>query len=90
MISPFRIRRRAAAARAGAVNHIVVDQRCAVQQFDHRREADGAVVSAAGIPRGKKQKCGTQPLPAAAQQVRGNFRNRWERGIALAREFFFN
>ena len=34
MIAPAGIRRGAAAARVGAIDHIVVDQRGAVKQFD--------------------------------------------------------
>src|SRR5215472_559220 len=73
VIAPLCIGGGPAAARARAVDHVVVDKRSAVKQLDDRGKANGAAVAAAGIFRGKQQKRWTQSLATAAQQVGGNF-----------------
>src|SRR6266403_276276 len=42
------------------------------------------------MARREKQERGSQALPAAAKQVRGDFRNRRKSSFALAREFFLD
>jgi len=64
-----------AAARVGAVDHVVVDQRGAVQKFDDGGEANGAAILAARVACGEKQESGAQALPSPAEQVRGDFRD---------------
>jgi predicted FMN-binding regulatory protein PaiB len=90
MIAPFRICRGAAAARVGAVDYVIVDQRGTVQQFDDGRKANGAAVFAARVTRGEKQERWTQALPSPAQQIRSDFRDSGEGGVALPREFFLD
>src|SRR5260370_31055859 len=90
MIAPFGIGGGAAAACVGAVDHVVVNQRCAVQKLDDSGKADGTAIFATCVTRGKKQESGTHALPSAAEQVLGDFGNRRKGGIALPREFFFN
>ena len=65
-------------------------RRRAVEKFDDRGEANGAAIRAAGIACGKEQQRGAQALPSAAQQIRGDFRNRRKGGFALPREFLFD
>src|SRR5260370_14870666 len=90
MIAPFGIGGRAAAACVGAVDHVIVNQRCAMQKLDHSSEADRAAILATCITRGKKQERGTHALPSAAKQIGSDFRNGRKSGVALSREFFFN
>src|SRR6266481_9318502 len=90
MIAPFGIGGRAAAACVGAVDHVIVNQRCAMQKLDHSSEADRAAILATCITTGKKQERGTHALPSAAKQIRSDFRNGRKTGVALPREFFFN
>ena len=71
MISPARIRRRPAAPRVCAIDHIVVDQRGAVEQFDYGGQFDGA--AAADLLPGciavtEQQQRGPQALPSPAEQ----------------------
>ena len=54
VIAPSSVRGRTPAARAGAIDHVVVNQRGAVQQLNDRGETNGAAVHAPGIIRGKK------------------------------------
>jgi len=61
-----------------------------MKKFDHGCEANRAAILAARIARGKEQERGTQALSAAAQQISGDFRDRWKRSLALPREFFFD
>jgi len=67
-----------------------VDQRRAVQKFDDRGHADRAAIFAARVACGKKQKRRTHALASATQQIRGDFRDRRKRGIALPRKLFFD
>ena len=73
VVSPARIRRRASAAHVGAVDHVVVDQRGAMDQLDDRAQPDRAVSLVSRISRGKQQQRGTQPLASASQQVAARF-----------------
>jgi hypothetical protein len=90
MIAPSGIGGRAATARVGAVDYVVVDQRGTVQQFDDGREANGAAVFAARVTRGKEQKRGAQALPSAAEQIRSDFRDSGKGCVALPRELFLD
>ena len=90
MIAPFGIGGRAAAARVGAVDHVVVNQRGAVQKFDDGREANGAGIPAARVARGEEQKSGAQSLPSTAKQIRCDFRDSGKGCVALPREFLFD
>src|SRR5690348_2183413 len=90
MIAPARIRRGPPAPRGRAVDDVVMNQRGAVQQLDHRCQTDRSLAPPAGVRVAKKQKRGTQPLPPAAEKIAGNFRNRLERNRALPRKFFLD
>src|SRR5258708_40127841 len=80
----------AAAARVGAVDHVVVNQRCAMQKLDDGGKANGATVLAARVTRGKEQERGTHALPSPAQQILGDFRDGRKRGIALPPKLFLD
>jgi len=70
MIAPTGVGRRTAAARVGAIDDIVVNQRGTVEQFDDSRELDGTAtvgVPASRIAMAKKQQSRPQPLPSPAQ-----------------------
>ena len=67
-----------------------MDQRGAVQELYHGRQTNGASIRAAGVARGEKQERRAQPLPAPAEQVRGDFRNRRKSSFALPREFLLD
>ena len=90
MIAPFGIGGRAAAACVGAVDHVIVNQRGAVQKFDDGGEPNAAAVFAARVTCGKKQERGAQALPSAAQQICGDFRDSGEGCVALPRELFLD
>jgi hypothetical protein len=66
-----------------------MDQRGTVEKFDHRCEANRAAIFAACVAGGKKQKRWPQSFPSAAQQIRGDFRDRRKSSVALPREFLF-
>jgi hypothetical protein len=61
-----------------------------VQKLNNGGEADGAAIFAARVACGKKQERRTHALPSPAQQIRGDFRDRREGGIALPRELLFD
>jgi len=67
-----------------------VDKRGAVQEFYDGSQTDGAAIGAPCVARREKQECRTQALPAAAEQVRGDFRNRRKSSFTLPREFFLD
>ena len=67
-----------------------MDQRGTVKQFDNCGEANRAVIFAACVTRRKKQERWTQPLPSAAEQIGGDFRDGRKGGVALPREFLFD
>ena len=87
MISPARIRARAAAARVRAVNHIVVDQRGAVNHLHDGAQADRALAAISRRARREQQQRRPQPLAAAFAQVAGNFGDRLDGAAALRRDF---
>jgi hypothetical protein len=90
MIAPLGIGGRAAAARVRAVDHVVVNQRGTVQEFDDGGEPNGAPILASRIACGKKQERWTQALPSSAQQIPSDFRDRGESRVALPRELLFD
>jgi hypothetical protein len=61
-----------------------------VQKLNNGGEADGAAIFAARVACGKKQERGAHALPSPAQQIRGDFRDGREGGIALPRELLFD
>src|ERR1700722_13495826 len=90
MITPARIRGRAATARIGAVDDVIVNQRRAVKEFDDRGELDGGWSAVTSISRGQQQQRGAKTLPSSAEEVAGDFGNRQKSGRGLSRQFFFH
>src|SRR5215831_13941952 len=90
VIAPAGVGRRPAAAGVGAVDHVIVDQRRAVQKLDHRRKMDGALPIGAGITVGKEQQGGSQALPSSAEKIAGDFADRLEGSRTLAGKLLFN
>src|SRR5208337_776454 len=87
VIAPAGIRRRAATARVGAVNHVVMNECGAVKELDDGGQANGAARFAAasgGVAVTKQEQRGAQALSAAAQQIARDFRNRLKRRGTLA------
>ncbi len=87
MIAPSRIRGGPAAARVGAIDDVVVDQRGAVDQLDDGGKPDGAFAPIAGVACGKQEKSRPQALSAPSQQIAANLRDRLEGGSTLAGQF---
>src|SRR5882724_5018823 len=90
MISPARICRRPPAPRVRAVNHVVVNQRGAVQQFDNCRKSDCSFSAPSRITICQQQQCGAHALSPAAQQISRNFRHRLKRRRALPRKLLLH
>src|SRR5229473_1970143 len=91
MIAPTRICRRPPAPGVGAVDHIVMNQRGAVQQLDHGAQANRALaVASARVARGKQQERRAQTFAAAAQEIAGDFGNRLERSGSLPRQLLLH
>src|SRR5580700_8630708 len=90
MIAPTGIRGGAPATRVGTVDHVVVDQRGAVKEFDNRRQFDRTRAAVTGIARGEQQQRRAQPFTASTQKIAGDFGNRLEGGGALSRQFVFH
>ena len=86
MISPAGIRRRPPAARVCSINHVIVNQRGAVDQFYDGAQPDGAASPISRVPRRKQQQRRTQTFPAPFQQVARDFRDWLDRGTVLERE----
>src|SRR6267143_2866052 len=61
-----------------------------MQEFYYGGQTDGAAIGAPCVARREKQERRTQALPAAAEQVCGDFRNRRKSSFALPREFFLD
>lgn len=61
-----------------------------MQELYDGSQTDGAAIRASCMACRKKEKRGPQPLPAAAEQVRGDFRNRRKSSFALPREFLLD
>ena len=90
MIAPAGIRGRTAPARVRAVNHIVVDQRGAVNELDDGPQPDGALPPIPRVTRGQEQQRGPQALAASRQQVTGDLRHRLDRRAVLESEFLLD
>ena len=90
VVAPARVRARAAAARFRAVDHVVVDQRRAVDHLDHRAEVDRAFAAIARRARAQQQQRRPQPLSAALAQVARNLRHRLDRAAALPGDLLFD
>ncbi len=67
-----------------------MNQRGAVQEFYDSGQTNGAAIGAACMARREEQERRPQPLSAAAEQVRRDFRNRRKSSFALPREFFLD
>ncbi len=90
VISPPRVRAGPAAARIRAVNHIVMDQRGAVNHLHHGAQPDRAFAAIPCRARCEQQKRGPQPLAAAFAQVAGNFGDRLDGAAALRRDLLLD
>jgi hypothetical protein len=90
MVAPARVRGRTAAARVGAVDHIVVNQRGAVQEFDYGGELDCTRAAVTRVACGQKQERGAKAFATTTQEIGGDFGNRLEGGGALSRQFVFH
>ena len=78
VIAPARIRRGTAAARVRAIDHVIVNQRGAVNHLDDRAQPNRALAAIAARARREQQQRRTQPLAAAFAQVAADFRDRLE------------
>ncbi len=67
-----------------------MNQRGAVQEFYDSGQTNGAAIGAACVACREKQERGAQALPAPAEQIGSNFRNRRKSSLALPREFFLD
>ena len=90
VISPASIGAGAAAAGIGAVNHVIVDQRGAVDHFDHGAETNGAFAAISGRASGQEQQRGTQAFAAAFAKIAGNFADGLDGRAILRRDFLFD
>jgi hypothetical protein len=81
VIAPTGVGRGPPAARVGAIDDVVMNQRGTVKQLNNGRQPDGAaaiLVPASCVPMTQQKKRGAQALPSPAQKIGGDFRNRWE------------
>src|ERR1700685_746062 len=83
MISPARIRARPSPARLRPVDHVVMDQRRAVDHLDYRAHANRARPPVSGGARRQQQQCRPHPLAAAFAQVARDLRDRLDRRAIL-------
>src|SRR6204780_660243 len=90
MIAPTRIRRRTAPARFGAAAHAAVKQSRAVKEFNYCGKFDRGRAAVTGVTRGEQQQRGAKTLPASAEEVARDFRNRQKSSRGLSRQFFFH
>jgi len=89
MIAPARVRGGTAAAGVGAVDHVVVDQRRTVQEFDYGGELDRARPAVSGVTCGEKEERGAEAFAATTQEIGGDFGDGLEGGGALSRQLVF-
>jgi hypothetical protein len=75
MISPAGVCRGAAAACVSAVNHVVMNERGAVDQLDDGAQTDRASSAVSRISSRKQQQRRAQALASAAEQVARDFRD---------------
>ena len=93
VVAPTGVGGWAATSGIGTVDNVVVDERCAVEEFDDGGELDGAagVAFASGcVAVGKKEQRGAEALPSPAEEIAGDFGDRLVGGGALAREFLLD
>ena len=90
VVSPTRICRGPPAPRVGAVNHVIVNQRGAVDQFDDGAQPDRALSPVSRVSRRKQQQGRAQSLASAPQQVTRDFRHRLDRRIVLERKLLLD
>ena len=90
LVAPGGVGRRAAAARVGAVDDVVVDQRGGVHHLHHRAQADGAGAGVAEQVRGEQQQRRPDALAAALAQVFGNFGDGADAGGGVAAQLLLD
>ena len=76
LVAPFRIRRRLSPPRICLINHIVVHERCRMDELQSRRQRQHApqveVFPSVGRQQGKRR---ADALPARSHQMRPNLRH---------------
>ena len=90
VIAPARIRRGAATARVRAIDHVIVNQRGAVNHLDDRAQRNRALAAIAARSRSEQQQRGTQPLAAAFAQVAADFSDRLNGFACLRGDFLLD
>ncbi len=90
MVSPARVGRRPAAARIGAVDHVVMDEGGAVDQLDDGAQAHGGGALVTRISGRQQEQGGAQALASSAEQVTGDFGHRLVRQAGLLRDLPFD
>ena len=90
VIAPARVRARTSAPRLRAVDHVVVNQRRAVDHLHHRAHADRARPAISGRARRQQQQRRPQPLAAAFAQIARDFGDRLDRRAILRRNFLLD
>ena len=90
MIAPAGIGRGTAAPRVGAVDHVIVDERRAVDQFHHGAQVNRAGSAVPGVSGREQQERRTQALAAATEQVAGDLGNGLAGGAGLAGDFLLD
>lgn len=90
MISPAGIRGGATAADIGSVNHIVVDQRGAMNQLDDGTQTNRRRAGVAAKAGGEQEQGGAQALPSPLKKILADFRNRLDGVAGLRGNFFFD
>jgi hypothetical protein len=90
VVSPAGIRRGPPAARVGAVDHVVMDQRGAMDQLNNGAQPDRAASSVTRVPSRKQQQGWAQSLASALQQVARDFRHRLDGRAVLERKLLLD
>jgi hypothetical protein len=90
VISPSRVGGGTPAARVGAINDIVVNQRRGVNQLDDRAQTYGALSAIARVARGEKKEGRAQALSATTQKIAGDFGDRLVGRFILQPDFLFD
>jgi hypothetical protein len=90
VIAPASIGARAAATGVRAVDHVVVNQRRAVNHFYDGAEANRAAPVVAGSSRGEQKQRRTQALAPTFPQIFGDFRDGLDRRAVLRRDFLLD
>ena len=90
MIAPAGVSRRTAAARVGAINHVIVNQRGAVEKFDDSGKVYRALAIRTRVTVGEQKERRAQTLPSSAEKVAGDFADRLKGGGALAGKLLFD